>query len=96
LVAVQGFGRLVTPKGHNIRETSFPGSSAKSFTPDTAFKCAVKINLFVIILLFWYPKGNLGGGSGKMLDQKEAYFLKGSRLLFFCATPADRTLGCSP
>jgi hypothetical protein len=37
---------------------------------------------YVGFLISW---ANLGGRSGKMPDQKEAYFLKGSRLLIFYA-----------
>ncbi len=35
-MAVQGFGRPVAQKGHNRNEKFLSGSSAKSFTPDTA------------------------------------------------------------
>ena len=36
LAAVQGFGRPVVQKDYNMNENFLSGSSAKSFTPDTA------------------------------------------------------------
>ena len=38
LVGVQGFGRPVAQKGHNMNENFLSGSSAESFTLDTAVK----------------------------------------------------------
>jgi hypothetical protein len=38
LVAVQGFGRPVAPKKHNMNGNFRAGSSIKGFTPDTAVK----------------------------------------------------------
>jgi hypothetical protein len=43
MVAVQGFGGPVAQKGHNRNENLLSGSSAKSFTPDTADMRRLKI-----------------------------------------------------